>query len=108
MPGCLFMKKKTAPLLLGEWGGFMVEPNLTWLHHMRTLIGNYKLHHTFWCFNPNSHDTGGLVEDDFKTWDMEKYNFVKEVLWQKDGKFIGLDSKIPLGKNGTVRGDNHS
>jgi len=39
------------------------------------------------------------VLDDFTTWDTEKYEFVKEVLWQKDGKFICLDHEIPLGKN---------
>ncbi len=90
----------TAPLLIGEWGGFMREPNLTWMTHMRSLIKNYHLHHTFWCFNANSGDTGGLVLDDFKTWDEEKYNFVKEVLWQENGKFVGLDHEIPLGPSG--------
>lgn len=90
----------TAPLLIGEWGGFMKDPNLTWMTHMRTLISKYKLHHTFWCFNANSGDTGGLVLDDFTTWDEEKYAFVKEVLWQENGKFVGLDHEIPLGTAG--------
>lgn len=36
----------TAPLLIGEWGGFMREPNLKWMTCMRTLIKTYKLHHT--------------------------------------------------------------
>jgi len=40
------------------------------------------------------------VLGDFVTWDEVKYKFVNEVLWQKDGKFVGLDHKIPLGKNG--------
>ena len=93
-------EKKTAPLLIGEWGGFMREPNLTWMTHIRTLIKKYRLHHTFWCFNANSGDTGGLVLDDFKTWDDEKYDFVKEVLWQENGKFVGLDHEIPLGDKG--------
>lgn len=90
----------TAPLLIGEWGGFMTEPNITWMTYMRQLINKYKLHHTFWCYNANSGDTGGLVKDDFITWDSEKYNFVKQVLWQQGGKFVGLDHAIPLGKNG--------
>ena len=67
---------------------------------MRELIGNYHLNHTFWCFNANSGDTGGLVKDDFTTWDADKYNFVKEVLWTENGKFVGLDHKIPLGSAG--------
>ena len=67
---------------------------------MRTLISNYRLNHTFWCLNANSGDTGGLLLDDFTTWDTAKYNFVKEVLWQENGKFVGLDHEIPLGVNG--------
>lgn len=93
-------KNGTAPLLIGEWGGFMREPNLTWMTYLRKLIKDNRINHTFWCFNSNSGDTGGLVLDDFTTWDEEKYSFVKEVLWQQDGKFVGLDHEIPLGSNG--------
>lgn len=95
----------TAPILIGEWGGFMREPNLTWMTHLRTLIKTYHLNYTFWCFNANSGDTGGLVLDDFTTWDEEKYSFVKEVLWQQNGKFVGLDHEVPLGKNGITLSD---
>lgn len=94
-----------APLLIGEWGGFMKEPNLKWMTCMRELIKKYNLHHTFWCFNANSGDTGGLVLDDFTTWDEEKYEFVKQVLWQQGGKFVGLDHEIPLGDNGITLSD---
>ena len=93
-------KDDIAPLLIGEWGGFMKEPNLKWMTYMRQLIGEYHLNHTFWCFNANSGDTGGMVLGDFNTWDTEKYEFVKEVLWQENGRFVGLDHKIPLGKSG--------
>ena len=93
-------EKKIAPVLVGEWGGFMTQPNIKWMTYMRKLIKTNQLSHTFWCFNANSGDTGGLVKDDFKTWDMKKYNFVKEVLWQSYGDFVGLDSEVPLGKNG--------
>ena len=96
----------TAPLLIGEWGGFMTGDNLTWMEYMRQLIGEYHLNHTFWCFNANSGDTGGLVMDDFTTWDEEKYEFVREVLWQnEDGQFIGLDHEVPLGANGIALSD---
>lgn len=95
-----------APIFVGEWGGFMEGDNLKWMEYFRQLIAERHLHHTFWCFNANSGDTGGLVKDDFKTWDEEKYNFVKAVLWQTaDGKFIGLDHAVPLGVNGIALGD---
>lgn len=91
---------ETAPLLIGEWGGFMQGDNLKWMTLLRQLILENQLHHTYWCFNANSGDTGGLVKDDFTTWDEEKYAFVKEVLWQYEGSFVGLDHEVPLGKSG--------
>ena len=98
-------EESIAPLLIGEWGGFMTEPNITWMTYMRELIKKYRLNHTFWCLNANSGDTGGLLLDDFTTWDAEKYNFVKEVLWQQNGKFVGLDHAIALGENGIALKD---
>lgn len=92
--------ERIAPILIGEWGGFMEEPNLTWMTYIRQLIAENNLNFTFWCFNSNSGDTGGLVLDDFKTWDNTKYSFVKEVLWQQDDKFVGLDHAVPLGNRG--------
>ena len=91
-----------APILIGEWGGFMDGgPNEEWMTYLRQLIAEKNIHFTFWCYNANSGDTGGLVLDDFTTWDEEKYEFVKQVLWQnEDGQFIGLDHEVPLGKNG--------
>ena len=95
-----------APILVGEWGGFMEGDNLKWMNYMRQLIDEKKLNHTFWCFNANSGDTGGLVKDDFKTWDEDKYGLVKKVLWQNEsGKFVGLDHKVPLGANGISLSD---
>lgn len=98
-------KQDIAPLLIGEWGGFMRDPNLKWMTYLRQLIKENKINHTFWCFNSNSGDTGGLVLDDFTTWDEDKYAFVKEVLWQQNGKFVGLDHEIPLGENGITLSD---
>lgn len=97
--------EEIAPLHIGEWGGFMRYPNLKWMTYMRELIATHHINHTFWCLNANSGDTGGLLLDDFTTWDTEKYNFVKEVLWQENGKFVGLDHAIPLGENGITLQD---
>ena len=81
-------------------------PNEEWMTYLRQLIAEKNIHFTFWCYNANSGDTGGLVLDDFTTWDEEKYGFVKEVLWQnEDGQFIGLDHEVPLGANGISLSD---
>ena len=40
------------------------------------------------------------------TWDDEKYELVKPALWQdKNGKFISLDHKRPVGANGISLGE---
>nr|BAF57335.1 putative glycosyl hydrolase family5 [uncultured symbiotic protist of Hodotermopsis sjoestedti] len=69
-----------APLLIGEWGGHIEEPNTSWMKYMVQLISGKGLSQTFWCLNPNSGDTGGLLKDDWLTWDEEKYNLIKGVL----------------------------
>ena len=95
-------EQRISPLLIGEWGGFMDGgANEVWMKAMRDLIIQYKLHHTFWCINPNSGDTGGLLMNDWTTWDEAKYAMMKPSLWKAaSGKFIGLDHKIPLGGAG--------
>lgn len=59
-----------------------------------------RINHTFWCINPNSGDTGGLIGYDWTTWDEAKYGLLKPALWQDKGKFIGLDHQVKLGSNG--------
>lgn len=101
------IEEKISPLLMGEWGGFYDDEhdptgdNRKWMKLLRDYMIEKRIHHTFWCFNENSGDTGGLLCNDFQDWDVAKYEFVKEALWQtEDGKFISLDHKIPLGQAG--------
>lgn len=99
MPNWLYLHEENiSPLLLGEWGGFMDGgDNEKWMTALRDEIVAERLHHTFWCINPNSGDTGGLVGNDWSTWDEAKYSLLKPALWQSSGKFVGLDKVIPLG-----------
>ncbi len=101
------IEENISPLLMGEWGGFYDDEhdptgdNRKWMTLLRDYMIDKRIHHTFWCFNENSGDTGGLLINDFQDWDEVKYEFVKEALWQtEDGKFISLDHKIPLGQSG--------
>ena len=96
-----------APLLMGEWGGWVDKEhdktgeNVHWLQEIRDYMIDKHIHHTFWCFNENSSDTGGLVYDNFGKWDDVKYDFIKSAIWQdENGVFIGLDHTIPIGANG--------
>ncbi|WP_062132790.1 cellulase family glycosylhydrolase [Demequina aestuarii] len=94
-----------SPLLIGEWGGRLGQDERQdrWMTYLRDLIVDRHLHHTFWVVNPNSSDTGGLLKDDWTTWDEEKYALVEPALWQdEDGAFVGLDHEVPLPGGVTV------
>jgi len=93
--------QEIAPLLIGEWGGHMDGGrNQFWMEELRDFMVEHKVHHTFWCINPNSGDTGGLLLHDFATWDNEKYEMFEKSLWKQGSKYVGLDQDTPLGSNG--------
>lgn len=101
------VEEKISPLLMGEWGGFIDDEhdptgdNRKWMKLLRDYMIEKRIHHTFWCFNENSGDTGGLLTNDFQDWDEAKYAFVEPSLWQdENGKYISLDHRIPLGQSG--------
>ena len=101
------VEEKIAPVLIGEWGGWVDEEhdktgeNVHWLEELRDYIIDKHIHHTFWCFNENSSDTGGLMYDNFQKWDDVKYEFIKDSLWHdENGRYISLDHKYPMGKDG--------
>ncbi len=98
------VEEDIAPLLIGEWGGHMDgDKNQKWMELLRDYMIEHHINHTFWCLNPNSGDTGGLLSYDFQTWDDEKYGLFEPSLWQTadSGKYIGLDHERPLGVNDT-------
>lgn len=91
-------KQNRAPLLIGEWGGFMDGGrNQKWMTALRDLIKEQRLHHAFWVLNPNSGDTGGLLNHDWSTWDEAKYALLKPALWAQSNKFVSLDHQVKLG-----------
>ena len=93
-----------APLLIGEWGGHMDgDINQKWMGLLRDYMIENHINHTFWCLNPNSGDTGGLLDHSFAVWDEAKYALFELSLWQtqETGKYIGLDHQYSLGVNGT-------
>lgn len=96
--------KEIAPLLIGEWGGHMDGgKNQKWMELLRDYMIKNHINHTFWCLNPNSGDTGGLLGYDFSTWDDDKYSLFEPSLWQtqKTEKYISLDHERALGTGST-------
>jgi len=61
-------KKTGQAVVLGEWGGQLSNPDGTWLNaFVKYLLQRNLTSQFFWCLNPDSGDTGGLLLDDWKT-----------------------------------------
>lgn len=88
-------KNNTAPLLLGEFGTKLATvKDQQWLDKLTDYIdgdfdldgrndlapGKQGMSFTFWCFNPNSGDTGGLLNDDWTTVNRAKLAYLTNSL----------------------------
>jgi endoglucanase len=61
-------KTGIAPVLLGEFGTTLqTTSDQQWLDSMVHYLDTTGISFAFWSFNPNSGDTGGLVQDDWTT-----------------------------------------
>ena len=64
-----------APVFLGEFGGRSVSERDREGVWQRTLVDFLRRHgisYAYWCLNPNSGDTGGVLEDDWESVDVAK------------------------------------
>lgn len=61
------IEENKSPLLVGEFGiKVNAGKDAIWFKEFLKYMGN-RYSWTFWCFNPNSGDTGGIVSDDWTT-----------------------------------------
>ena len=61
-------KENIAPVWIGEFGSTLNDTQDTqWLSALMSYIGTNGLHFTFWCWNPDSGDTGGILKGDWTT-----------------------------------------
>jgi endoglucanase len=81
-----FIKKQNiAPLLFGEFGikeEAAANPSsldYKWFTTLMSYVGK-DCSWTFWCINPNSGDTGGILKDDWVSVNTAKYNLLKPYL----------------------------
>lgn len=67
-------KEEIAPVLVGEFGGRSVgdDKEGIWQRELVSYLRANDLSYTYWTFNPNSGDTGGILLDDWETVDPDK------------------------------------
>jgi endoglucanase len=84
--GYLF-KNNVAPVLLGEFGTTLADPrDRTWLSALMSYLGTgtNAVSFTFWSWNPNSGDTGGILNDDWTTVNTTKQAYLDPYLLGSD------------------------
>lgn len=76
-------KQGIAPVLVGEFGGRSVDtgsPEGKWQRKLVSYIKANNLYWTYWSLNPNSGDTGGLLLDDWNTWNKDKQAMLAPIM----------------------------
>jgi endoglucanase len=74
-------KTGTAPVILGEFGGRSVDQNDAegvWQHALLDYLKQNKISYTYWSWNPDSGDTGGVLADDWATVHKDKIDMLKQ------------------------------
>jgi endoglucanase len=75
--------KKIAPILIGEFGGRQVDSiskEGIWQRKFVDFIGQKGLSFTYWAWNPNSADTGGILQDDWININAPKQQLLSKLL----------------------------
>ncbi|MEF2967557.1 cellulase family glycosylhydrolase [Paenibacillus sp. M1] len=78
-------KEGIAPLIVSEFGGRSVDTVSVegkWQNALVDYIGDNDLYWTYWTLNPNSGDTGGLLLDDWVTWNEPKQQMLDRIMKQ--------------------------
>ncbi|MGB3734037.1 MAG: glycoside hydrolase family 5 protein [Ilumatobacter sp.] len=70
-----------APVMVGEFGTTLdADIDGVWLDALLVYLDEIGAGFTFWTFNPNSGDTGGILEDDWTTVDTDKMSHLEPYL----------------------------
>lgn len=75
--------KGIAPILIGEFGGRQVDTSSKegiWQRKLVDFIGQKNLSFSYWSWNPNSADTGGILQDDWRTVNAAKQELLQGLL----------------------------
>lgn len=95
------VKQDIAPLWLGEFGTRLeTTSDQQWLTALVHYLGAGAtgINWTFWCWNPNSGDTGGILNDDWTTVNQIKQSYLTPIEFPLAG---GGPIPTPTGPTGT-------
>lgn len=75
------VKNNLAPIWIGEFGTRdQTASDQQWFRTLANYIQANGLSFAFWCWNPNSGDTGGILQDDWRTVNQDKQAVLQPLL----------------------------
>ncbi len=95
----------TAPILVGEFGAKTVGTDNAegkWFRQFSDYLSAKGMSWTFWAWNPNSGDTGGVLKDDWNTVNADKMALLTQLMQRQLISFPGRPATIPAGNGGVV------
>jgi aryl-phospho-beta-D-glucosidase BglC (GH1 family) len=70
-----------APIWVGEFGTrYQTASDRLWLGELAGYLLERQLSFAFWCLNPNSGDTGGILQDDWQSVNADKQAALQQLL----------------------------
>ena len=92
-----------APILIGEFGAKSVGTDTVegrWINQFATYLEQQGISWTYWSWNPNSGDTGGVLKDDWRTVHSDKMALLTRMM-RRPAVGSGNGSPAPLPVIGT-------
>lgn len=81
-------KENIAPIWIGEFGGREVGYDTKeglWQNKLVEYLYENGMSYAYWCLNPNSGDTGGILSDDWKMINQGKIEMLQPILLEFGG-----------------------
>lgn len=90
------VSKKIAPVFVGEFGTkLQSSSDKQWLAKLTRYMKAKGISWSYWSFNPNSGDTGGLLKDDWFTREKTKLAALKSILTPKKVPYPAAPAPAP-------------
>lgn len=74
-----------APVIVGEFGGRSAGADRegVWLRELVSFLKQHRISYSYWAWNPDSGDTGGILKDDWQTIDRAKLDLLQTYQWPR-------------------------
>ena len=92
-----------APVLIGEFGGPQVGLDTVegrWQRQFLNYLSGSYLSWTYWSLNPDSGDTGGILNSDWSTVDQAKVALLQRTIAHQPIALLGLEFRLRLAAGG--------